>query len=222
MIDPASTGVFATGVVQTDTYIAKGGGEEVWEPRFTYHGFRYVEMTGFPGTPSLENLEGVVVHSDVGTAGRFECSDAMLNRIHNTALWTEVSNLHGDSDGLPGARALRLARRRPGDRRNDHLQLRYGAILDEVRGRHRDLRRVTACPRWLRPESAKPRRRRLTGEPPRFRFPGTSTSTTATSASSEAHYDGMKRWLEHLQWLSPKTTSFPRGWETGARRQRRA
>ena len=70
MIDPASTGVFATGVVQTDTYVAKGSGWEVWEPRFTYHGFRYAEMTGFPGTPSLQNLEGVVVHSGVPRGGR--------------------------------------------------------------------------------------------------------------------------------------------------------
>ena len=95
MIDPASTGVFATGLVATDTYIAKGGSEEVWEPRFTYHGFRYVEMTGFPGVPALDNLQGVVVHTAVPEVGDFECSDALLNRIHRTALWTEVSNLHG-------------------------------------------------------------------------------------------------------------------------------
>jgi len=63
MIDPASTGVYATHVVQTDRYICKGDGLEVWEPRFTYHGFRYVEMTGFPGTPTPENLEGIVVYT---------------------------------------------------------------------------------------------------------------------------------------------------------------
>lgn len=101
MIDPASTGVFATGVVQTDTYAAKGGGQEVWEPRFTYHGFRYAEMTGFAGTPSLQNLEGVAVHSGVREVGEFECSDAVLNRVHKTAIWTEVSNLHGIPTDCP-------------------------------------------------------------------------------------------------------------------------
>ena len=94
MIDPASTGVYATHVVQTDKYICKGSGQETWEPRFTYHGFRYVEMTGFPGTPVLENLEGVVVYTAVDEAGHFECSDEMLNRIHKTALGTFAVNLY--------------------------------------------------------------------------------------------------------------------------------
>ena len=94
MIDPASCGGYATGLVQTDTYICKGEGLEVWEPRFTYHGFRYVEMTGFTGTPTLENLEGIVVYTSCQKRGDFECSDAMLNRIHKTALWTATSNIH--------------------------------------------------------------------------------------------------------------------------------
>lgn len=94
MIDPASTGVYATNVVQTDKYTCKGTGVEIWEPRFTYHGFQYVEMTGFPENPSLENLEGIVIYTSVGEAGTFECSDRMLNRIHKTALWTAISNIH--------------------------------------------------------------------------------------------------------------------------------
>ena len=101
MIDPASTGVFALELVQTDTFICKGEGPEVWEPRFTYHGFRYVEMTGYPGTPARDNLEGVVVHTALEKAGEFECSDAMLNRIHETALWTERSNLHSIPTDCP-------------------------------------------------------------------------------------------------------------------------
>ena len=49
----------------TDTYTLAGGGDETYEPRFTYHGFRYVEVTGFPGTPTLDSLEGIVAHADV-------------------------------------------------------------------------------------------------------------------------------------------------------------
>lgn len=100
-LDPESTGVFATYVVQTDRYTCKGDGVEVWEPRFTYHGFRYVEMTGYPGTPTPDMLDGVVVHTAVPPAGVFECSDEMLNRIHRTAVWTEISNLHGVPTDCP-------------------------------------------------------------------------------------------------------------------------
>ena len=56
----------------TDTYILKGKGTELYEPFFTYHGFRYVQVTGFPGEPNLDNLEGCVVHSDVEPSGHFE------------------------------------------------------------------------------------------------------------------------------------------------------
>ncbi len=101
LLAPASTGVYATGVVQTDGYACKGNGTEIWEPRFTYHGFRYLEVTGFPGTPSKDNLKGIVVHSSLQEAGEFTCSDERLNRLHKTALWTEISNLHSIPTDCP-------------------------------------------------------------------------------------------------------------------------
>jgi alpha-L-rhamnosidase len=101
MIDPASTGVYATDVVQTDKYICNGKGLEEWEPRFTYHGFRYVEITGFPGKPAIRNILGIVVHSSVKQKGTFSCSDEMLNTLHKTALWTQKSNLHGIPTDCP-------------------------------------------------------------------------------------------------------------------------
>jgi len=81
------------GAKATDTYILKGEGEEVYEPRFTYHGFRYVEVTGFPGTPTLENIEGRVVHSAVKPIGGFICSNPLINQIHRNILWGQLSNL---------------------------------------------------------------------------------------------------------------------------------
>ena len=78
---------------QTDRYILRGEGTEVWEPRFTLHGFRYVEVTGFPGTPTLEALEGRVVRSAVERIGRFDCSDSLVNRIHHNVCWTFESCL---------------------------------------------------------------------------------------------------------------------------------
>jgi len=81
------------GAKATDTYILKGEGEEIYEPRFTYHGFRYVEVTGFPGTPTLESLEGGVVHSAVEPVGGFTCSNSLINKIHQNVLWGQLSNL---------------------------------------------------------------------------------------------------------------------------------
>lgn len=101
IIDPSSTGTEHTCVVQTDRYILKGEGIEVWEPRFTYHGFRYVEVVGFPGVPTLENLEGVVVYTAVEQVGEFDCSDQMLNKIHEVIKWTQTSNLHSIPEDCP-------------------------------------------------------------------------------------------------------------------------
>lgn len=79
----------------TDSFILKGRGEEVYEPRFTYHGFRYVEVTGYPGRPSLESLTGRAVHAAVADAGTFRCSDPLLNRLHENFRWTIANNLMG-------------------------------------------------------------------------------------------------------------------------------
>nr|MQY69399.1 Bacterial alpha-L-rhamnosidase [Bacillota bacterium] len=77
---------------QTDTYILKGEGTEIWEPRFTLHGFRYVEVTGLPGRPRLESLEGCFVRSVVETSGSFTCSNPLLNQIHHNICWTFMSS----------------------------------------------------------------------------------------------------------------------------------
>ncbi|MDR2374155.1 MAG: glycoside hydrolase family 78 protein [Bifidobacteriaceae bacterium] len=82
------------GALSEDTYICRGEGLEEFEPHFTYHGFRYAELTGFPGTPSLDSLEAKVVHSAVQPIGGFSCSDQTINQIHQNYLWTQVSNLH--------------------------------------------------------------------------------------------------------------------------------
>ncbi|NIA31840.1 MAG: family 78 glycoside hydrolase catalytic domain, partial [Actinobacteria bacterium] len=71
----------------TDVYILKGGATETWEPRFTYHGFRYVEMKGYPGQPDLSSIEGRVVYNAVETTGQFSCSNALINQIYKNAFW---------------------------------------------------------------------------------------------------------------------------------------
>ena len=76
-----------------DIYTLKGEGQETYEPRFTYHGFRYVEVTGYPGTPSLDSLRGRVVHTAVGTVGRFVASKQILNDIQRLIHWSQLTNL---------------------------------------------------------------------------------------------------------------------------------
>jgi len=71
----------------TDIYTLKGGGQEVWEPRFTYHGFRFVEVTGFPGVPGLATLEGRVVHDAMTKTADFTSSNELLNQIHHNIYW---------------------------------------------------------------------------------------------------------------------------------------
>jgi alpha-L-rhamnosidase len=81
------------GAKATDIYVLRGDGVEVYEPRFTYHGFRYVEVTGYPGILSINNVQGVVVHTDVEPIGGFSCSNQLINNIHKNVLWGQVSNL---------------------------------------------------------------------------------------------------------------------------------
>ncbi|HEY2015099.1 MAG TPA: family 78 glycoside hydrolase catalytic domain [Bryobacteraceae bacterium] len=70
-----------------DVYILKGEGKEVWEPRFTYHGFRFVEVTGFPGEPTATAIEGRVVHDDMTKTADFVSSNDLLNKIHHNMFW---------------------------------------------------------------------------------------------------------------------------------------
>ena len=96
-----STGDYVIGFEQVETYICKGDGTEIWEPRFTYHGFRYVEISGLTSTPDLETITGVVVYSSVPNAGTFACSNENINRLHKMAIWTQISNLHGVPTDCP-------------------------------------------------------------------------------------------------------------------------
>ncbi len=71
----------------TDVYTFKGEGSEVWNPRFKGQGFRHVQVTGFPGTPSVDNFEGLVIHTAAEPAGEFESSNELVSRIHQALGW---------------------------------------------------------------------------------------------------------------------------------------
>lgn len=89
------------GAKARDVYRCKGDGIEEWEPSFTYHGFRYIQVEGWPGEPQPGEIVARVVHSDVGVRGTFECSNDLLNRIHCMVRWTEKSNLHSIPTDCP-------------------------------------------------------------------------------------------------------------------------
>ena len=81
------------GCNQTDVYVLKGQGVEVWEPQFVTHGFRYVEVINYPGEPTLDAIEGRAVHSAVPWAGEFSCSSQLINQIQQNVTWGIRSNI---------------------------------------------------------------------------------------------------------------------------------
>jgi alpha-L-rhamnosidase len=84
------------GAESTDSYVLAGGKAEEWEPRFTFHGFRYAEVTGWPGDLARAAAAGDVVarvyHTDMRRTGWFECSDELLNRLHENIVWSMRGN----------------------------------------------------------------------------------------------------------------------------------
>jgi alpha-L-rhamnosidase len=73
-------------------YTLAGTGEELYEPRFTFMGFRFIEVTGFPGILTPDNITGVVVHSDMQPTGFFECSNPLLNQLQHNIIWGQKGN----------------------------------------------------------------------------------------------------------------------------------
>ncbi len=86
---------------QSDTYIASGKGIEYYTPRFTFHGFRYVEVTGYPGKPSMDAIEGFRLSSDLTGSGSFECSKKLFNDIQEMTEWTFLSNVFSVQSDCP-------------------------------------------------------------------------------------------------------------------------
>ncbi|MFJ1646725.1 alpha-L-rhamnosidase [Streptomyces sp. NPDC088258] len=76
----------------TDTYTLKGGGEETYEPRFTFHGFRYVEVTGYPGRPPRDAVVGRVIHTSAPFTMDFRTNVPMLNQLHSNIVWGQRGN----------------------------------------------------------------------------------------------------------------------------------
>ena len=77
----------------TDHYIAAGDDVEIWDPQFTFHGFRYVEVTGYPGDELPQDaITGIVIGSELAETGEFSTSDEMLNQLHDNIVWSQRGN----------------------------------------------------------------------------------------------------------------------------------
>jgi alpha-L-rhamnosidase len=86
---------------QAEVYVARGGGEETYTPRFTFHGFRYAEITGLPSVPALGDLEGLALSSDLASTGEFACSNDLFNRIQEMTRRTFLSNIFSVQSDCP-------------------------------------------------------------------------------------------------------------------------
>ena len=217
----ASTGVYATKVEQTEVYTCKGGGTEVWEPRFTYHGFRFAEVTGLPFAPGPELLKGIVVYSSVEEEGNFLCSDDQMNRLHLLARWTLISNLHGVPTDCP-------AREKCGWLGDAHAMVTFGIYnygmenfwikyLYDIRSTGRDEAKGSIYKSWRKQEP----RVKPAGIPymiaPGKRLGGTASPDWGTalvqvpwnlwlyygnSSVLKEFYPDMKRWVNYVDELS--------------------
>lgn len=76
----------------TDTYVIKSSDMVTWEPKFTYRGYRYIEVEGYPGELTGDQITGIVLHSDLEQVGTFESSDTQINRLYNSIVWSQRSN----------------------------------------------------------------------------------------------------------------------------------
>ncbi len=77
------------------TYVLKGDSVEIYEPRFSYYGFKYVEVRAEPDLLKILNIQGQVVYSDNQLTGSFECDNKTINKIHRATVWSQKSNMIG-------------------------------------------------------------------------------------------------------------------------------
>jgi alpha-L-rhamnosidase len=96
-----STGGGASGLSQQLVYVCGSDDRESWEPSFTYHGFRYAEVSGLSEKPRKEDYTAFLVSTDVQETGNFRCSDTLLNRMQEVSKWTVEDNLHGIPEDCP-------------------------------------------------------------------------------------------------------------------------
>jgi alpha-L-rhamnosidase len=187
------------GAKVTDKYTLAGQGAEMWEPRFTYHGFRYVELTGFPGKPTLATLEGRVVNDDLEPAGSFRCSNPVINRIYTNIMW----GVRGNYRSIPTDCPQRDERQgwmgdRSEESRGEAYFFQNGALYAKWVQDMIDAQRVDGSvpdvcpPYWLLYHDD------VTWPASLIIIPGTLLDMHGDRATVEHAYPAMVKWIDHM------------------------
>ncbi|MEA1875518.1 MAG: family 78 glycoside hydrolase catalytic domain [Bacteroidota bacterium] len=209
---------------QTDSYILKGSGSEIWEPRFTWHAFRYIEVSS-PIPLTQENITGVIVNTDVNSAGSFQCSNELFNKILENFRRTQLGNMHG---GIPSDCPHRERRGYTGD----------GQIAAQAAIFNFDM--ASFYTKWM--NDLKDAQNTTSGYVPNtvpFQSGGGGTAWGSAYviipwfiylyygdvSILEQHYSGMKNWIDYLtrltdrsgiineeklgEWVPPDATEIP-------------
>lgn len=183
----------------TDTYTLRGGGEERYEPRFTYHGFRYVEISGYPGQPTLGALEGRVVNDDLETAGEWSCSNPMLDRILQNVRWGVQGNYRSLPTDCPqrDERQGWLGDRSQGSKGETFLfdtAALYAKWVQDMADAQQDNGAMPdVCPPYWPIYSDN-----VTWPASTVLIPGHLYTQYGDPASLERHYASMRKWMDHM------------------------
>jgi alpha-L-rhamnosidase len=184
----------------TDVYILKGQGDEIWEPTFVYHGFRFVEVSGYTKAPALSDFKGKMVYDAIKTVGNFESSDATLNQIFKNAFWGISGNYKGMPIDCPqrNERQPWLGDRTTGAYGESFLfdnQTLYAKWLDDIKN--------AQTPDGGIPDVA-PAYFRYYGD--NVTWPGTYITVAdmlyhqyADKNIIEKHYSSMKKWIMYME-----------------------
>ena len=187
------------GAEVTDIYTLKGEGVETFIPRFVFHGFRYVELTGFPGEPALDTLEGQVVHDAVASAGHFECSNPLLNQIYSNARW----GVRGNYRSMPTDCPQRDERQgwlgdRSGGCKGESYLFDIAALYTKWVGDMEDGQKESGSVSDVCPSYWPLYNDNVTWPSTFIIAPSMLYTQYADTRVIERHYGGMKKWIEHM------------------------
>ena len=189
---------------QTVRYTLRGGATEVYEPHFTFQGFRYVAIDGYPGPLTPDSLTGIVVHSDMTPAGTFETSKPLVNQLQHNIVWGQKGNFLDVPTDCP-QRDERL-----GWMGDAQVFARTAASTWTWRASSRNGSATwrptrstpAACRTSSRTSSARQASRRQAPRPGRTRpssSRGRCTCVTGTARILETQYPSMTAWVEYMR-----------------------
>jgi alpha-L-rhamnosidase len=187
------------GAKVTNVYTLKGDGIEVYEPRFTYHGFRYVEMRGFPGEPTLNTLVGCVVHDDLVRAGSFSCSNQVLNNIYKNIYWGTRGNYRSMPTDCPqrDERQGWLGDRSEESRGETYL-FNLSSLYSKWVGDMEDAQKENGSVSDVCPAYWPLYNDNVTWPSSFIIIPNMLYGQYADQRTLTAHYSGMKKWINHM------------------------